>query len=596
MVTLTIDNHEITVPEGITILNAAKAAGVHVPTLCYLKDVNEIGACRVCVVEVEGIEQLVAACNNEALDGMIIHTNSPRVRETRRANIEFLLARHNTDCTSCVRSGNCSLQTVANDAGIFDLPYRKEIDHREWDKTFPLIRDSDKCIHCLRCVQICDHVQNTGIWDLVNRSSHTAVGVKGGADIAHTKCTLCGQCVTHCPTGALRERDDTDRVFEAIADPNITVVVQIAPAVRTAWGEAFGLSAKDSTVERLCACLKEIGVDYVFDTSWSADLTIMEEGSELIERLNDGQEHVNPMFTSCCPGWVRYVKANYPEFVSDLSSAKSPGQMFGAITKSYFAEKIGIDPHTIFSVEIMPCLAKKGEVSLEPMSDGCGDPDVDVSLTVREVNRMIRAMQIQPKDLQDVTLDSPLAEHSGAGVVFGTTGGVMDAALRTAHALVTGENAPADAFKDVRGEKGWKEATFSLGTRDLKVAIAHGLSNAERLLQALSQGEVSYDFVEIMACPGGCVGGGGQPIHDGEELAAERAEVLRELDEKKSVRKSHENPSVQKLYTEYLGKPLSHMAHKLLHTDHTAWKMPNEVQQNAFLWYGSLLTWVKWRK
>ena len=576
MVTLTIDGRQISVPKGSTILEACKAANANVPTLCYLKDVNEIGACRVCVVEVDGIEQLVAACNNEALDGMVIRTNSPRVRETRRANIEFLLARHNTDCTSCVRSGNCSLQTVANDAGIFDLPYKKELDHREWDKTFPLIRDSDKCIHCLRCVQICDHVQNTGIWDLANRSSHTAVGVKGGADIKFTKCTLCGQCITHCPTGALRERDDTDLVFNAIADPETTVVVQIAPAVRTAWGEAFGLSAEEATVERLAACLKEMGVDYVFDTSWSADLTIMEEGSELIERLQDGGDHKYPMFTSCCPGWVRYVKANHPEFVSSLSTAKSPGQMFGAMAKSYFAEKKEIDPHKIFSVEVMPCLAKKSEVALPSMNDACGEPVVDVSLTVREVDRMIKAAQINPADLEDAVLDSPLGTFTGAGVVFGATGGVMDAALRTAHALVTGEDVSADAFKDVRGKRGWKEATFSLGDRDLHVAIAHGLANAENLLQAVKAGNVKYDFVEIMACPGGCVGGGGQPIHDGIEMAEERGEVLWELDKNMETRKSHENPSIKTLYAEYLGEPLSHTAHELLHTNHHAWKMPGE--------------------
>lgn len=610
LVTVTVDNKTVQVPAGSTILDACTAAGVRVPTLCFLKDINEIGACRVCLVEVEGIEQLVASCNNVALDGMVVRANSPRVREARKANLEFLLSRHNSTCTSCVRSGNCQLQALSNQFGISDLPYAVELAHTPWNQDFPLIRDADKCVHCLRCIQICDHVQNTGVWDLANRSSHTCVGVAGGAPIEATDCTLCGQCVTHCPTGALTARDDTSKVFDAIADPDTTVVVQVAPAVRAAWGESLGLSHEEATIQRMAAALKALGADYVFDTSWSADLTIMEEGSELLAKLaaaaaapgdpaasadpavpgaGDAADSSNPaapgaqdaprfpMFTSCCPGWVRYAKAHHPELVDQLSSAKSPGQMFGAITKSWFAETQGIDPHSIFCVEVMPCLAKKAEVAYAPMNDACGDPDVDVSLTTREMDRMFRAACLDVASLPETPLDDPLGTFTGAGVIFGATGGVMEAALRTAHAIVTGEDAPADAFSAVRGQDGWKEATFDLGGVPLSVAVVSGLSNAEKLIQSIRRGESSYHFVEVMACPGGCAGGGGQPIHDGCELAAERGDVLWTLDRQMPLRKSHENPVIQQIYAEYLGEPLSHRAHELLHTDHHAWKMPHEA-------------------
>lgn len=609
LVTVTVDDKTVQVPAGSTILDACTAAGVRVPTLCFLKDINEIGACRVCLVEVEGIEQLVASCNNVALDGMVVRANSPRVREARKANLEFLLSRHNSTCTSCVRSGNCQLQALSNQFGISELPYAVELAHTPWNQDFPLIRDADKCVHCLRCIQICDHVQNTGVWDLANRSSHTCVGVAGGAPIEATDCTLCGQCVTHCPTGALTARDDTSKVFDAIADPNTTVVVQVAPAVRAAWGESLGLSHEEATIQRMAAALKALGADYVFDTSWSADLTIMEEGSELLAKLaaaaaapddpaasadpatpgaGDAADSSNPaapgaqdaprfpMFTSCCPGWVRYAKAHHPELVDQLSSAKSPGQMFGAITKSWFAETQGIDPHSIFCVEVMPCLAKKAEVAYAPMNDACGDPDVDVSLTTREMDRMFRAACLDVASLPETPLDDPLGTFTGAGVIFGATGGVMEAALRTAHAIVTGEDAPADAFSAVRGMDGWKEATFDLGGVPLSVAVVSGLANAEKLIQSIQRGESSYHFVEVMACPGGCAGGGGQPIHDGCELAAERGDVLWTLDRQMPLRKSHENPVIQQIYAEYLGEPLSHRAHELLHTDHHAWKMPHE--------------------
>ena len=580
MVKLTIDNCEVVVPEHTTILDAAKSVSIQIPTLCYLRDLNEIGGCRVCVVEVEGCDQLVAACNNYVLDGMVVHTNSPKAREARRTNVQLLLSQHDSRCTSCVRSGNCNLQIIANDLGIFYLPYEQHLAREGWDFDFPIIRDNDKCIKCMRCIKVCESVQGLGIWDLTNRATHTAVGTRGRAPIGKTDCVACGQCITHCPTGALRERDDTETVFDAIADPDKIVLVQIAPAVRSAWGEELGIPREEATVERLACALRRVGFEYVFDTDFSADLTIMEEGSELLERLGaavkgGGDSRGWPMFTSCCPGWVRFVKARYPEFVDNLSTSKSPQQMFGAIAKTYFAEKIGIDPKRLFVVSIMPCVAKKSECTLPTMRGEDGIPDVDVSITTRELDIMLRANHISPVHLPEEEFDSPLGSGTGAAVVFGATGGVMDAALRSAYYLVTGENPDPDAFTAVRGMDGWKEASFTIPTAgEVKVAVVSGLGNARKLLYALERGEVSYDFVEVMACPGGCAGGGGQPIHDGQELAEARGGVLWRLDKGEALRFSHENPDVQALYRDYLGKPLGEKSHHLLHTDHLAWEMP----------------------
>lgn len=579
MVKLTIDGKLVEAPEGSTILEAAASVGINIPTLCYLKDLNEVGGCRVCVVEVEGAEQLVAACNNTVLEGMVVHTNSPKARSARKTNVQLLLSQHDSSCTSCVRSGNCTLQTVANDLGIYRLPYKKHVEHSFWDRSFPLIRDNEKCIRCLRCIQVCEKVQGLGVWDLTNRASHASVDVRGRKPITAVDCAACGQCITHCPVGALRERDDTDRVFDAIADPNKVVMFQVAPAVRTSWGEQLGLSHEEATVERLCAVLHEIGADYVFDTDFSADLTIMEEGSELLHRIAEhdaGGEDAPalPLMTSCCPGWVRYVKARYPQFVPQVSTSKSPQQMFGAMAKTHYAEVLGVDPKDVFCVSVMPCVAKKAEAALPTMVGDGGEPDVDVALTVREVVRMIRASHIDPVNLDDRELDRPLGFGTGAGVIFGTTGGVMEAALRSAYFLVTGKNPEPDAFKEVRGREGWRECTFDLNGRELRIAVCHGLANAGKLLDALDKDLTYYDFVEVMACPGGCVGGGGQPIHDGRELAGERARVLRSLDKGAQVRFSHENPDVLACYKDYLGEPLSEKAEHLLHTDHSAWYMP----------------------
>ena len=574
MVNLTIDHIPVTVPEGTTILDAARSAGIHIPSLCYLRGVNEIGACRVCVVELGGMDRLVPACNNVVEEGMEVLTSSPKVRETRRINVELLLSQHDCHCATCVRSGNCSLQTIANDLNILDLPFEKKVPETRWDRSFPLFRDASKCIKCMRCIQICDKVQTLNIWDVAATGSRTTVDVSLNRKITQADCSLCGQCITHCPVGALRERDDTRQVFEALADPNKITVVQVAPAVRTAWGEFMGLSPEQATVTRMVAALRRIGFDYIFDTNFAADLTIMEEGSEFLQRLKNPGAFKAPMFTSCCPGWVRFLKSQYPNMASQLSTAKSPQQMFGAVAKSYYAQLLGVDPQRIYSVSIMPCLAKKQEASLPTMESAGAGPDVDVVLTTRELSRMIRAEHIIPAELKEEEFDEPLGMASGAGIIFGATGGVMEAALRSAYYLVTGKNPSPDAFRDVRGMDGWKEATFHIADTPIRVAVVSGLGNARRLIQALRRGEVQYDFVEVMACPGGCSGGGGQPIHDGQELAESRSEKLYGLDAIADLRFSHENPSVQRLYKDFLVRPLSEKAHHLLHTDHTAWEMP----------------------
>lgn len=559
MVNLKINNIELSVAEGTTILEAAKQAGINIPTLCYLKEINEIGACRVCVVEVEGVERCVPACNTKVQEGMVVHTNSKKARLARKTNVQLILSQHEFKCASCVRSGNCTLQTVANDLNITEVPFKEEPEKKEWDQNFPLIRDAEKCIKCMRCVQVCDHIQQLHVWDVHNTGSRTTVGVRGNQKISDVNCSLCGQCITNCPVGALRARDDVDRVFEALEDPDTITVVQMAPAIRAAWGEGLGLSKEFATAKRIAGGLKKIGFDYVFDTVFSADLTIMEEGSEFLERLPEIKESGLPMFTSCCPGWVRFVKSEFPELYPRLSTAKSPQQMFGAATKSYFAEKIGVDPERIFSVSLMPCVAKKNECTWD------GQNHVDVVLTNRELERLFRASLIDVNKLEEKEFDSPLGEGTGAGVIFGATGGVMEAALRSAYYLVTKQNPEPDAFKEVRGPKAWREATFDVAGTPVRVAVTSGLGNARKLLNAILAKEVQYDFVEVMACPGGCVNGGGQPIHDGVKMVEERTAVLYGIDKASALRFSHENPDVLKAYEEYFEKPLSHKAHEWLH-------------------------------
>lgn len=574
MVTLTINGQQISVPERTTIMEAAEKVGIHIPHLCFLKDINEIAACRVCLVELIGIDKLVTACDTECRDGMEISTNSPRVRKIRKMNVELLLSDHRSECTSCVKSGNCTLQTISNDVGIIRSPFEHNTAEKSrWNEDLPLIRDASKCVKCMRCIQVCEKIQGLGIWDLHGTGHRTTIGVRDNLSFQDSGCILCGQCITHCPVGALRERDDRDLLNDALGDPDKVVIAQIAPAVRTAWGEQIGLSDEESTIGKLVCALKKIGIDYVFDTDYSADLTIMEEGSEFLERLAHRDDYQWPMFTSCCPGWVRFVKTRYPDMTDNLSTAKSPQQMFGAIAKTYVAHRLGVDPDKVFSVSIMPCVAKKYERTVSQVNYKDGGYDVDLVLTTRELDRFIRSDSIKPEDLTDMPFDDIFGEGSGAGVIFGTTGGVMEAALRSAYYLATGENPKADAFKDVRGMKGWKEETFDIKGTKLKVAVASGLANAKALMEAVRRGDVQYDFVEIMACPGGCVGGGGQPFKDGFELAGERGEQLYQLDRESSIRFSHENSAVQLTYEEYIGSPMSDKAHHILHTDLKSWDL-----------------------
>lgn len=596
MVNITINGRTVLVPEGTTILEAARKAKIHIPHLCYLKDLNEIGACRLCSVEVEGEDKLIPACDNVVRDGMVVTTNSPRVKNATKTNLELIMSQHDGQCTSCNRSGNCQLQTLANDYNLMgdtfeNQPLSKK--RKEWDNSFPIIRDAGKCIKCMRCVQVCDKIQDLHVWDLVGTGAHAHVDITANRKISESDCSQCGQCITHCPVGALSERDDTKKVIKALEDPDIVTVVQIAPAVRTGYAESLGLEPEIATVNRLAGALRLIGFDYVFDTSFAADLTIMEEGHELIRRLKKGDLKKYPMFTSCCPGWVRFLNSQYPELNSRLSTAKSPQQMFGALTKSYFAEKLGIDPSKIFCVSIMPCTAKKGEADIPSMVNRDGLKDVDVSLTTREIMRMFKAERIQLNNVKETPFDSILGDYTGAGVIFGTTGGVMEAALRSAYFFVTGEKPSADAFTEIRAfsmdDKGvaaskvsaskenskanskdsqvaWREAKYDIAGIPVRVAVTSGLGNTRKLIQAIKRGDVHYDFVEVMACPGGCSGGGGQPIHcDDEERSMVRGEILRDIDACSSVRFSHENREVQKLYEDWLKEPGSEIAEEYLH-------------------------------
>ena len=579
MVNVTVNGIPVAVPDGGTILEATKLAGCPVPTLCFLKGINEIGACRVCVVQTSAKGHLVTACNNVCTEGMEIQTNTQRVREARRTNLELILSQHRLNCPACNRENSCQLKKVANSIAMDDtMNYAHGYPADEWDQDFPLIRNESKCIKCMRCVSFCEKVQTLGIWDMVGTGSHTTVAVSGNRTIRNADCALCGQCITHCPVNALHARDDTKAIFGingALNDPEKIVVFQTAPAVRAAWGEHFGLAPELATEKRMVTALKRIGVDYVFDTNFSADLTIMEEGTEFLHRMTDGQAHRFPMFTSCCPGWVRFMKSQYPDMVGNLSTAKSPQQMFGAVTKTYFAKRLGVDPNRLVCVSVMPCTAKKAELAIPSINDAGAGRDVDYSITTREMCRMISADQIDVAALPESDYDSPLGAGTGAAVIFGVTGGVMEAALRTCSYILTGENPdPDQSFLGARGMDGWKEAEYDVAGVRVRTAVVSGLGNARRLIRALRRGEVTYDFVEVMACPGGCVGGGGQPIHYNEERAQQRGLVLYNYDSGNTLRFSHENPEVQALYADYLGEPCGELAHHLLHTDHFAWDMP----------------------
>ncbi|NMB95101.1 MAG: 2Fe-2S iron-sulfur cluster binding domain-containing protein [Clostridiaceae bacterium] len=572
MVNVTIDNKKIQVPKGYSILEAAKAANISIPTLCFLKDINEIGACRMCVVEVQGARSLQAACVYPVSEGLVVKTQSPAIREARKVTLELILSNHDRSCLTCVRSRNCELQKLAEELNIKDIRFEGETHRMPLDDFSPsIVRDPNKCILCRRCVSMCKNIQQVAVIDTVERGFDTIVSPVFDMSLNEVPCSMCGQCINVCPVGALREKDDTEKVWDALANKDLHVVVQTAPAVRVALGEEFGMPIGSRVTGKMVTALKHLGFDKVFDTDTAADLTILEEGTELIDRIKNGGKL--PLITSCSPGWIKFCEHNYPEFIDNLSSCKSPHEMFGAVLKSYYAEKMGIDPSKIFVVSIMPCTAKKYEAQ-RPELSSTGYPDVDVVLTTRELGRMIREAGISFKDLPDSQFDDPMGEATGAGVIFGATGGVMEAALRTVADILTGKDNKDIEYLDVRGTEGIKEAQIEVGGLNLKAAVAHGLGNARRLLDKIKAGEADYHFVEIMACPGGCVNGGGQPIQPSEvrswiDLKAERAKAIYEEDRDMPVRKSHENEKVKKLYEEYFGEPGSHKAHDLLHTHYT---------------------------
>lgn len=575
MITLTIDGIQVTVPEGTTVLEAAREAHINIPTLCYLKNINQIGACRICMVEIEGARGLAAACVMPAGNGMVVHTNTPRLRQVRKDNLGLLLSNHNRECTSCVRSGKCELQALCNEYGVSEVTYEgaKTFKPTDIDDVSPsIVRDNSKCIHCRRCIAVCQNVQKINAIGMGKRGFKSTVGPAFGISLADSPCVNCGQCIEACPVGALHEKSEIDQVWAALADPEKYVVVQPAPAVRASLGEEFGLPIGTGVTGKMAASMRRLGFDKVFDTDFGADLTILEEGTELLSRIqNNG---VLPMITSCSPGWITYCEKFFPEFLPNLSTCKSPHEMTGALIKSYFAEKMGLDPAKIFVVSVMPCTAKKQE-SQRPELVTNGLRDVDAVLTVREYARMVKQAGIDFADLPDEDFDTLLGESTGAAVIFGATGGVMEAALRTVYEKVTGKVLENVNFEAVRGLEGVKEAEVDLNGTKVKVAIAHGTGNAEKLLQAIKNGEKDYTFIEVMCCPGGCVTGGGQPIVNATMQAkvnvkALRAKVLYDEDAAKPKRKSHENAEVMQLYQDFLGEPNSHKAHELLHTTYSA--------------------------
>lgn len=573
MVNLKINGRDVSVPEGYTVLQAAREAGIDIPTLCFLKDVSHTGSCRMCVVEIKGAKALQAACVYPVAEGIEVLTHSARVKRARKATLELILSNHDRKCLTCVRNQNCELQALSDELGIGEIAYEGVRNEYEIDELSPsIVRDNNKCVLCRRCVSACKDVQTVAVIDTMERGFATKVGCAFDMPLAETACVNCGQCIAACPVGALREKDSTDVVWEAIEDPDKYVIVQTAPAVRAALGEEFGYPIGTAVTGKMAAALKRMGFDKAFDTDTGADLTIMEEGTELLSRLENGGKL--PLITSCSPGWIKFCEHNFPDFLDNLSSCKSPHQMFGAILKSYYAKKEGIDPKKMFVVSVMPCVAKKFE-SGRPEMENDGLRDVDAVITTRELARMIKQSGIKFTDLPDEDFDNPFERATGAGVIFGATGGVMEAALRTVYEVVEKKTLDKVEFEAVRGTEGIKEATVTLGGKDVRVAIAHGLGNARKLLNSIRSGEKNYEFIEIMACPGGCVTGGGQPICSSKtymdiDVKQARAKALYSEDERLAIRKSHENPDIKKLYDEFLEKPGSHVAHELLHTHYTA--------------------------
>lgn len=569
-VNVKINGIPVEAPKGSTILEAAKLAHIDIPTLCYLKEINQIGACRICVVEVKGARSLVASCAYPVNEGMEVWTNTPKVLESRRKTLELILSDHDRRCLSCVRSGKCELQKLCNDLNVKDeLTYEGKRNHYEIDDSAPhMYRDNNKCILCRRCSAVCEKVQGIGVIGANERGFDTNIACAFDLPLGETSCVSCGQCIAVCPTGALAEIDNTEEVFAALSDPDKYVIVQTAPAVRAALGEEFGLPIGTNVEGKMVAALRRLGFDKVFDTDFAADLTIMEEANEFLDRVKNGG--VLPLITSCSPGWIKFCEHYYPDMLDHLSSCKSPQQMFGAITKTYYAEKMNLDPEKIVMVSVMPCTAKKFEIG-RPDQSAAGVPDVDISITTRELARMINRVGLNFLSLPDEEFDDPLGRSTGAAVIFGATGGVMEAALRTAVETLTGEELPDPKFTEVRGTKAIKEATYHVAGMDINVAVASGLANARELLDQVKSGEKNYHFIEIMGCPGGCVNGGGQPkqpasVRNFTDIKALRAKALYAIDESMPLRKSHENPSIKQLYEEYLEKPGSHKAHEILHT------------------------------
>ena len=568
-----INNVPYEVAAGSTILEAAHSVGIEIPTLCYLKEINEIGACRICVVEVKGARSLVTACVYPVNEGMEIVTNSEKVQASRKTNLELLLSTHDQNCLSCVRSTDCELQKLCRDYGVNGMRFIGSRERYAIDDSAPhMVRDDNKCILCRRCVAACKANQAVGVVGANERGFSTHIGCAFEAPLGDSPCVSCGQCITVCPTGALTEKDDTAKVWAALRDPSKHVVVQPAPSVRATLGECFGMPIGTNVEGKMVAALRRLGFDGVFDTD--ADFTIMEEATEFVQRVKNGG--TLPLITSCSPGWVKFCETYYPDMIPNLSSCKSPQQMFGALTKTYYAEKMGLDPHDIVCVSVMPCTAKKFEIDRDDMS-AAGDniPDVDISITTRELGRMIERAGIKFTELPDEDFDPALGESTGAATIFGATGGVMEAALRTAVELVTGETLEKVEFHDVRGTDGIKEASYDVGGLHLNVCVASGLTNCDAVLKAVQSGEKHYDFIEFMACPGGCVNGGGQPtqpasVRNFTDLKALRAAALYGEDDAKAIRKSHENPLLKKVYAEYLGEPGGHKAHHILHTSYVA--------------------------
>ncbi len=571
MVNIKINNMPLSVPKGISILEAARTIGIEIPTLCYLKKINEIGACRICMVEVKGARSLVTACVYPVAEGMEIFTNTERVRKSRKLTLELILSTHDKKCLSCVRSGNCELQELCKEFGVDNENYFEGENpvHEFDDSADHMIRDNNKCILCRRCVAACE-AQHISVIGANARGFDTHIGSAFEKSLESVSCVSCGQCIVNCPTGAIVEKDDTSRVLEAINDPSKYVIVHTAPSIRVTLGESFGMSLGSNVQGKMVAALRRLGFDKVFDTDFAADLTIMEEANEFLGRVQNGG--TLPMITSCSPGWIKYCEHYYPDMLDHLSTCKSPQQMFGAVIKTWYAKKMGIDPANIVVVGIMPCTAKKFETKRDNQA-ASGYPDVDIALTTRELARMIKSAGIYFRHLPDEEFDNPLGEGTGAAVIFGATGGVMEAALRTAVEKLTGEELQSLDFTEVRGTDGIKEATYNVAGMDIKVCVASGLANAHKVMESVKNGTSEYHFIEIMGCPGGCVNGGGQPIQHAVvrnfvDLRGIRAAALYEADKNLPVRKSHESEAIKRIYDEFLGEPGSHVAHEVLHTSY----------------------------